>query len=252
LKRKIEIVYHILQNQRGLTLIEMLLAVAIFLAVVIPLSSIYLSGVSLYQNTQNRTALRNEADFVISDIMNQIQNASYFELADEPTTEDDKARKDDLINIFTNTQAGEKVLKIENETDKRNVQNELIMYTQRVEYKEKEGENIPSTTSTLTRNIYGFDKEEPNTHNIYRSFNYDQNKYIVDGLFEVDENKKNLIVYLVIAPKGEHPVFKNNQQVEFRDVEDIAKEVKRLGSAKQNEYIHIIRTEIAVNNLRKG
>jgi hypothetical protein len=227
----------------------MLLAVSIFLAVVIPLSSIYMSGVSLYQNTQNQTALRNEADFVISDIMNQIQDASYFELADEPTTEDDKARKDDLITIFTNTQEGEEVLKIESETDKRNVQNELIMYTQRVEYKEKEEENIPPTTSTLERKRYGFSHYKSE---IYQPFNYDQNKYIVDGLFEIDENTKNLIVYLVIAPKGEKPVFKNNQQVEFTSVKEIADEFNRLGSSKQNEYIHVVRTEIAVNNLRKG
>jgi prepilin-type N-terminal cleavage/methylation domain-containing protein len=251
LKKKIQRIYHMLQNQRGLTLIEMLLAVAIFLAVIIPLSSIYLSGISLYQNTQEQTALRNEADFVISDIMNQIQNASYFELVDEPTSEADKAHKDELLAIFKHAQEEKDVLEIKNETDKRNVQNELIMYTHHVEYKE-EKENMPSTISTLKRNIYGFDKEKPNTHKIYRAFNYDQNKYIVDGLFKVDYNTKNLIVYLVIAPKGEKPVFKNNQQVEFTNVKEIVDEFNRLGSAKQNEYIHIVRTEIAVNNLRKG
>jgi hypothetical protein len=270
MSRFLKFVHREILNERGISLVELLVAVGIFLAIILPLSSIYISGISLYDRIRIETELQNETDFILSGILNKIQDASYFELPEEsfdPTTHST------LTDIFTSPLAGENILPA---TEKTNVMDGLITYNLQLSLNDDDNDPVtpPVQKSSLKRSFYQFNMEEDAKHekqeeeresdspnNNFEYFEYNEGAYVVGGLFNITKNNQSLIVYLVAAPRGSGGAMRNGQKSQFTNLEDIAYELNRLkverdkNPSQKNEPLHfirIIKTEFAVNNLKKG
>ncbi|MED0678903.1 PilW family protein [Aneurinibacillus thermoaerophilus] len=248
-------------NERGVTLVELLVAVGIFLAIILPLSSIYISGISLYDRTRIETDLQNETDFILSNILNTVQDASYFEL---PNDSFDPTRHNTLVAIFKNSLAGKSLLPPEDEGKSRDG---LITYDLKLAYDTE----TKKQQSMLKRTFYQFpqlssgdSQSNPNitndSNNVWKTFKHDEG-YVVGGLFTVTEHNDKLTIYLVVAPKGKSGTIRNGQKAEFTDLNDVLHELNRLQTERKslassdNEPLHFIRfvkTEFAVNNMKNG
>lgn len=66
----------LLSSQRGLTLIELLLAVVITAIVSVVIYSVFITGVNLYQKIQIEGQLRDDADYIATLIMNEMYENS--------------------------------------------------------------------------------------------------------------------------------------------------------------------------------
>ncbi|MBN6186532.1 prepilin-type N-terminal cleavage/methylation domain-containing protein [Aneurinibacillus sp. BA2021] len=230
MKSQIRKTFSLLKTEHGLTLIETLVAVAIFLLIIIPISSYYLSGISVFQRTQTQTNLRNEADFVLANILNTIQNATYFDLQQVS----DEEHKKDLLSIFE--KSGTFDFSNASEEEQNRVKNTL-------------SDGIFTYTLTLNKdNISKLERKK------YR-FPSDSN-YLVDGLFRLSDDNTKLMIYLVVAPKNTNPTEenqrdRNGEKMEFHTIEEIADEIH----SRENDslhYIRLIRTEFSVNNFNGG
>ncbi|MGC5326599.1 PilW family protein [Brevibacillus sp. SYSU BS000544] len=228
-----------LRNENGLTLVEMLASVTIFVLIFIPLSSVYIRGVELYQKTQEQTQLRNEADFVIGDIMRIVQEATYFELSSTTST-----NRQTLLNIFSHPKAGTLITAAE----APNYNGNIIQYTRSNVYDEATNR----TNWLLTRAIYQFQlpaSPSPMDHAFVHSPNY-----LVGGLFRISPDNKQLTLCLVIAPRGDQAIFdQEGQQKKFTSFDEIVAELDNTNRSDQvNSYIRFVRTDFAVNNVRRG
>jgi type II secretory pathway pseudopilin PulG len=225
--------YPLIMSQRGTTLVELLAAITIFIVILLPLSSVYVKGVSLYQQTEEQTSLRNEADFLLSDILNTVQNASYFELTSTP---DDHT----LYTIFSN----QGVNNLVQGEDENTLKGGVMIYTRSTKYSNDEN----TTTYSLTRNTYQW---APHNHKD-KVFNYDEGSYMAYGLFKTTEDNRKLIIYLLITPGGNSPITRDGLQTHFNSLTDVLDEINRLGPNQHSPYIYVVRTEFTVNNLTKG
>lgn len=240
------------RNEAGLTLVELLASLTIFIVILIPLSSVYLSGITTYGKTQVQTSLRNEADFIIGDIMNTLQDASYFDLDDGT---DNTNSKEDIFAILRSAH-------VISETDSTSFKKAIATYKREVNY-----ETLPSSStekvpvSILNKKLFQL---APST-GIYSSFSYDPS-YLVYGLFRIVEdninpNSKKVAVYLIIAPRAQNSGnIQNGQKTAFTNLQEIKEEVERIqpiasGGTSSTEsnvlfnYIYMVRTEISVNSL---
>ncbi|ERI11295.1 PilW family protein [Aneurinibacillus aneurinilyticus] len=227
-----------LKTERGLTLVELLVAIALFLLIIIPISSYYISGISLYQRTQTETNLRNEADFVLSDIFNTVQNATYFEL--QPVKNEN--HKEDLLSIFE--KSGTLDFDSKSEEEKNAIKNKLYygIFTYKLTL---DKDNV----SKLKRKGLQFFATDAGG-----KFSYNPS-YLVDGLFRLSDDNKKLIVYLLVAPKNsreeENRTDRSGEDMEFKTIEDVKDVINAKGNTSLH-YIRLIRTEFAVNNFKGG
>ncbi|RXT14685.1 PilW family protein [Ammoniphilus sp. CFH 90114] len=211
-------------NQNGVTLIELLAATVILFLFIIPLSSFYLSGFTVFQQTVKQTNLRQELDFVIADVMKKIQYANYFEL--QTTRSDDKNNMIKLIN------SGKLVSDLTIDSTKQNLYH-TDLATYRIE--------VPSSStprSTVTKHTYHFE-----------DFDFNKSSYVVNGLFSLDEEQQLLTTYFIIAPKtaeNSDPIIVNQQQASFKDIKEIEEYVKN--NQGPFEYIRFVKTEFPVSN----
>jgi len=226
-----------LSNEKGITLVELLAALFIFLLIVIPLSSVYINGIQLFNKTQQQTDLRNEADFVISNVMTQVQSASYFDLPQEKNT----SKRDQILSILK--KAGlDPVVKDGIAQDQ--IKTRIQLYKLQVAYTQLAGSTEKTTESTMTRVTKGFDCPAGDCENLAASASY-----MIDGVFHLSSDKKRLILYLVMAPKlasGETSYQdERGQSVKFRDLQHIHDDFTK-------DYVRVVRTEFAVTNFQKG
>lgn len=229
-----------LRNQNGVTLIEMLASVTIFVLIFIPLTSVYIKGVQIYNTTEKQTALRNEADFVIGDIMRTVQDATYFELKNS-TNRDSQS---ELLSIFRNPKAGSLITNTENDSLFADT---LVVYKRTNQFDSASG----TTHWMLTRENFQF-ALPPGASQIDHLFNHSQN-YMVDGLFRLSADSKSLTLYLIVAPFGEPQFDQDGQQTLFQTHDDILAELNRTEtSGRVNSYIRIVQTNFAVSNVRSG
>lgn len=254
---------HAPHDERGLTLIEVLAALTIFFAILLPLTSVYTKGVSLYAATRTQTDLRNEADFVLGDIMRTLREhrepdnpnngspVSSFELKDYPS--DSEAT---LKRIFSHRLAGGMM----DETARNAAQNAVLVYYRSVNLVFRDPNNPDEekiTQSSVSRVGYVLSETLPaGTNGLYQRFPVQDDRYLIDGLFEMTtDGSQKLIVYLLIAPKGEQITTSDGETTQFRNVEDVEAELNRLKDAHETKlpgYIHLVRTEFAVNDLIRG
>ncbi|WCN38544.1 PilW family protein [Aneurinibacillus uraniidurans] len=258
---------HVPHDERGLTLIEVLAALTIFFAILLPLTSVYTKGVSLYATTRTQTDLRNEADFVLGDIMrtlrehkesatepnksDSISPVSSFELKNYPSDSEDTLKR-----IFSNRLAGGMM----DETARNAAQNAALVYYRSVKLVSRDPNNQDEekiTQSSVSRVGYVLSETLPaGTNGLYQRFPIQDNRYLIDGLFEMTtDGSQKLIVYLLIAPRGEQITTSDGETTQFRNVEDVEAELNRLENAHETKlpgYIHLVRTEFAVNDLIRG
>ncbi|WP_027414877.1 PilW family protein [Aneurinibacillus terranovensis] len=256
MKNKAAYLRSFLPNQYGVTLIELLIATVIFLTIVLPLSTVYIQGMNEYKKTKIQTQLRNEADFLLSGIMKQVQESSYFELADDSmlsdqglVTADDK---ETLLTIFsqTNLLTRNSPTAPSGTPADTDYHQGIISYKQTVAYDSSSGQ--PS--STLNRKIYTFNRG--GSTDLFQGFDYDNAAYIAKGLFRVSDDNKKLYIYLVIAPhydpgsasSNNQPMFIKGIQASYKNLA----EIKAAIDASHHDFIHVVKTEISINNLGKG
>lgn len=217
--KKLDLVKSYFRNETGVTLVELLVSMSIFLLVVLPLSSYYLSGINQYNKITLQTALRNEADYVISQVMNQVQDASYFELTKTPGsgTQEEQDRNH-LISILKNHLPSESIID----------SCQLGIITKNIEVKSE---------SKITRQIYRFSDPPAGKENLIKQFDYNQSLYLINGLFSISDDYQKVTIFLVVAPKSKG----------FNNLGDINN-----SDSSNREYIRVVKTEISVNALRKG
>jgi hypothetical protein len=213
-----------IRNERAMTLVELLASTFIFLLIVIPLSTIYVNGVKLYNETSEKTALRNEANFAISEIMRAMQEASYFEAID-----DNPAETEALYNLFTDSDTGPLIRK----DDEPLSQFRHVLVT----YKHALGYIDGQTQSITLRNEYRF-SPAANPKQSDRFFSYSQ-AYYVNGLFRVSADQKRATVYLLVTPS--QGTGQENLQ-----------RVKAMLDKGETDMIHFLKTEIDVSTIRNG
>jgi hypothetical protein len=213
------------QDERGTTLIELLAATVIFLAVLMPLSSMYLSGVHTYTQTVKEINLQDELDFVTADIMKKIQGATYFELTN---TNDTVAYDQKVFQLF------QKANLVDSQADFRLYKPILSTYTTEIKYEN----GTPS--STVTKSTYGFDVIKDATH---QAFSFNREEYLVYGLFQLDTDpslaNQKLNVYLVITPKSS-----------FTSLDDLLSYMQT--HQPPYEYIRTTKTQLSVNHNQQG
>lgn len=64
------------RNQKGLTLIELLMAITISSIIIVTIYSVFLTGIKAYQKIGIEGFLRDEADYVLSMIVNEMNKSS--------------------------------------------------------------------------------------------------------------------------------------------------------------------------------
>lgn len=260
--------YSSVHNAKGATLVELLTALTIFMAIVIPLSSLYMTQIKVYYSEQVKTRLDRQVDFVLMNIMNVVEDASYFDLYQSSNAENDSiSHKIELAELFSVDSTGSLLTLSQDATDdvKEKFVEDLSLgivkyryYTQKVT-----SDGLENYQSFIKRSVYQFDQlsfsDDPNS--LYQSFMFDQDDYIVDGLFQLErtnneENYKKMIIYLVIAPKTKNkdePIEYQGQQASFATIEEMTDELKRLKDLDQVPFfIRTVKTEINVNNLNRG
>lgn len=244
-----------IDNQRGLTLVEMLASITIFVLIFIPLSSVYIRGVELYNQTQEQTSLRNEADFVIGDVMRTVQEATYFEMGDVSNATEFAT----LLEIFRSAKAG-KLIDVDTKEPDSLFTDSLVLYNRSSVYepvdpsKPVDSNTNPNVTKwLLTRKNYLFQLPASPTA-IDQVFAHSPN-YLVRGLFRISPDNKSLMLYLVIAPFGAAAFDQEGQQMRFASLQEIRDELNRQATSdpdRVSSYIRFVKTDFAVNNLRRG
>jgi|GEM_PF-2992567 len=260
-----------LRDQSGVTLVEVLASLFLFLIILIPLTSVYVSGVQVYNQTREQTALRNAADFTIGEVMRTVQGASYFEL--DPAGEDEGSEvseeKEILLQIMQSQKAGNLIPSAEQEQLERaltaGVESAhpayspgLILYSSKTVYAPLEqdagtspfaSENV--TQSLLTRTIYRFAPAAASDE-LVKTFRAETG-YLARGLFSISDDNKTLTLYLVVAPQGEKIVDRDGQQMRFQNLEEVLAELERMEAYPNriNGYIRLVKTEFAVSNLQR-
>lgn len=255
------------KNERGLTLVEVIVASAIFLLIVLPLTSYYLSGIKAYNQSRIETGLRNETDAILFNILNGvseqnpaetyqaegsnylykgIQDASDFTI--DPNVS--PGHKETLLKIFSHTKAQHLLAIGTAGTSPEELSPAIKLYTY--------------YNNTLLRSRWSF--ENNGLGSINKTFKYDRNSYIADALFSVHEediadgksNGKILKIYLVVAPRtpaGNTAAIEDGQKTSFGSFKEILAEMDRLearGEQRPLSYIRIIKTELAINSTRRG
>jgi len=223
-----------LKNEKGVTLVEVLTGLAIFMLVIIPLSGIYLNGITVYNKTQTQTNLRNELDYVLSIVMKKIQDASYYELSINNST---KETRNQILRVFENEKAGDL---LDEGYDPEDYYTDIITYNIKVD------RDAGETTSTVTKEVHNILPDQPNSL-------YVSNSYLVYGLFKLDKETKDdpnnhkVIAYLLIAPKSKTtgPIYIDDQQASFVGLDQIEAD-------DSFEYIRVVRTEISTNQVSQG
>ncbi|MED0671971.1 hypothetical protein P4S95_17470 [Aneurinibacillus aneurinilyticus] len=240
-------IFNMTRNEKGASLVELLTATAIFLAIILPLSSYYISSISLYDQTRVETDLQNETDFLLSTILNTVQDASYFEL-DGNTTDVDS----DLLSIFSHDLAGQNLLPV---SEKASVHPGIKRYNLQRQYYKADAQADDIQKTILTRISYGFNVSDKN--DVQKSFEYNSSSYLANGIFALDEEKQVLTVYLLVAPRG-NGTIQNGQKSAFLNVAEVLNELDRLRSERVPDdkaplhFIRIIKTSFAVTNLKRG
>ncbi|MBP1930218.1 PilW family protein [Ammoniphilus resinae] len=221
-------------DQRGVTVLELLLSVTIFLLVVLPLSTYYLSGVDRYQKTLKQSNLRNELDFTIADIMTKVEGASFFEISDTGLETTDK-RKDDLLTIFQSPKLGSSI----SESEAQELKASLTTYKTHVTYEYDETLDRKVPRSEIVKQTFQIP-----------DFNFNHQLYLIDGLFKLSDDNKKLLVFLVVVPKSSYFLEMDGQHSGFTGWDEVVTALEE--DSPPFEYIKITKIEIAVNNLQRG
>ncbi|WP_139490261.1 PilW family protein [Brevibacillus dissolubilis] len=244
----------LLHNQRGYTMVELLAACVIFLAVLLPLSSVYVNGLDQYAKTSMQTTLRNETDFMIGEMMRHIQEASYVELEQEQNP----VEREKLVRLFQQAgligssadesesgttsadPTGSSDSSAPSPLDPSRYSTRLWLYDKSLTF------SAGRTTSQVTRTSYTFscDPCEKGLGQPPR-----QDGYILHGLFEV-QSPRRAVLYLLVAHKDDdsvHQLDRMGHPTEFTDLYELAAEADRLyQSGERLEHIRLIRTEINI------
>lgn len=264
----------LLRDQSGMTLLETLASLFIFLIILIPLTSVYVSGVQVFNQTREQTDLRNVADFAIGEVMRTVQGATYFELEkDGGSLDSENEEMDTLRQIMQSKKAGELLLAeqggagagsngaIDAEEGTREIgvspqfSTGLVVFTSSTVYVPSDQDSSDaesgSTQSFVKRNVYRFTPSDP-SDGLVKSFRFEPG-YLVRGLFSTSADNKTLSLYLVVAPYGERVVDRDGQQMRFQNLEEVRAELERTeASGKVNSYIRLVKTEFAVSNLQRS
>ncbi len=225
---------NLFRDQRGVTLIELLASIFIFLAILIPLTTVYVKGVEIYHETTLKNQLLNETDFVVGDVMRSIQEASYFDLApaDSDTVSEDYHKRDQLRQIIEHPHVGLTVPAM------KQVSTGMMLYKRELRYDSKSG----STRSILTRETRYF-QNPSNASTVFNLFPRHQTSFYTDGLFVIPDDRR-VILYLIMALP---------EDAQHRPLNSPAAILASLDASEENrEYIRVIRTEIDVSNIREG
>ena len=260
----------LLRDQSGVTLVEVLAALFIFLIILIPLTSVYVSGVQVYNQTREQTALRNAADFAIGEVMRTVQGASYFELDPVDAAEEPEAAEEMklLLRILQTKKAGElipaaeadkliRALEAGEDIGRLPFSPGLALYTSQTVYApldEDAASPVSSgsvTQSLLTRKLYRFAPAD-SANELVQAFRMEPG-YLIRGLFSISADNKTMSLYLVVAPEGEKIVDRDGQQMRFSHLDEIRAELERMEAHPEriSSYIRVVRTEIAVANLQR-
>lgn len=246
-----------LKDERGLTLIEIIASSLIFFAVLIPLVSVYIRGVEIYQETALKNQLRNETDFIVGDVMRIIQAASYVKLPAGATpsadtddagenmennpgeeakqTETPVAEEDYLKNIFST---------VTGFSQSDSMSRDIYLYERSVTVKNG------TSTSELIREKWSLRQCQGETCG-FQPFPVNHRDYIVDGLFQLDRDfigesaEKRVTLYLVVALRNDS---RGNEL--YKDLADVYEALS--DDENKDDYIRLVRTEIDLGSLRKG
>lgn len=259
----------LINNDKGVTLVEMLVGLAIFMGIVIPLSSLYMSQIKFYYSEQVKTQLDRQVDYVLSNIMNEIQDASYFDLyfpknsVELAKSEEHKIR---LAKILTLDITGHhmELPPDENFDAQKEYVKDYSQGVTRYQYSySSNGNGGNEYTSLIERKIYQFLplSDLTDSSGLYQPFIYDTNAYIVDGLFKLEDeqadtiaNNKKLTILLVIAPKSlNNSVEYQGQKASFQSIDEVLTELQELNKTNQPSYfIRVLKTEIDITNMKRG
>ncbi|WP_051316970.1 PilW family protein [Ectobacillus panaciterrae] len=115
---------NLVKNERGVTMIELLGTLVIVSVIAGSMYSVFTMGLKTYQKTTMEAKLRDEADYVVSMIMNQLYSSDYDDVKYNETTQtlefykrkSDKPlfQKDDVTYEYNNSTAPAARLRIEN------------------------------------------------------------------------------------------------------------------------------------------
>ncbi len=217
-------VFKRLRDEKGVTLIELLTATIVLFLFIIPVSGFYLSGITIFQQTVSQTNLRNELDFVIGDIMQKVQYASYFELQTS-----NNAERDMLVNLFQS----DKLANLIEPGTEQHFFTEVSTYQIAVTFDAENRKPI----STVTKDTLSFE-----------DVNYNRDSYLVSGLYHLNEATQILSLYLIIAPKSDLPRYINQKQASFRNLEELSSYIHDEKNSAPFEYIRAITTQFSVSN----
>ncbi|MGN7470658.1 PilW family protein [Brevibacillus sp. SAFN-007a] len=239
------------QDERGLTLVEVLATSLIFFAILIPLIGVYVKGVEIYQTTSLQNTLRNDTDFLIGSVMRTVQEASYVKLpSSDPESADDAAARQIIRASFP-------------EFDDAASSNRLYVHKRSVQI-QPASENT-QTISLLTRETYSFAPCENQGSDIqpcsHIPFPVDRHLYLAKGFFAMppqesgDAAKKQVILYLVVALRyGSFPLPATEEDKQndalFANWAEVEKAVTQ--NTPKARYVRVVRTEIELGSEQKG
>ncbi|WP_047150610.1 type IV pilus modification PilV family protein [Aneurinibacillus tyrosinisolvens] len=212
-------IYLHIKNEAGITLVESLAAITIFMLIVIPLSSSYLHGIEVFQKTQKQVSLRNEADIIIGTIMNEVQKKNYIESGSD---------SNQLLYELLSSHLS--------------MPKDIQEYTQSIFLYEIQNDIDGSKPPSLKKTLYSFATPLPDTikgavpQNVYKL-----NDYYVDGLFYVDNISQKLNYYLVIANPKEFTGENKMQQIT-----DYINSHRNFG-----DNVYFVETSMAINGLKR-
>ncbi|MFD2369060.1 PilW family protein [Brevibacillus sp. GCM10020057] len=254
----------LLRDERGLTLVELIASSLIFFTILIPLVSVYVKGVEIYQETTVKNQLRSDTDFLIGNVMRTIQEASYVKLAPETATERQDPANEQVKSIIAASFPA---------FQESNAASSCRIYLYKRSVKRSE-EAVPDeeatstgnrTVSLLTRETYSFapcpQAEGSGASCEHVPFPTDPDRYLVQGYFEIDQpagdssGKKRVTLYLVVAQRYDTMTLPFSQEDRrdhelFADWDAVASAVAQ--NSEQAQYVRVVRTEIDLSSEQKG
>jgi hypothetical protein len=211
-----------LRNEAGVTLAESLAAITIFMLIVIPLSSSYLRGVEIFNKTEKQVAIRNEADSIIGQIMNDVQNAVYVEQA-----ADENQELYDILNMRLKDMPALSEAKC----------------TQSIFLYKRPANGSPALPNTLTKQLYTFSEAATAIEGAEPDYLYPSNTYVLRGLFFIDEKAQKLTVYIMLANPQKFPHTPNI----LRDIRNYI-----TSNPQDITNTYFVSTSININQLKGG
>lgn len=250
-------------DERGLTLVELIASSLIFFTILIPLVSVYVKGVEIYQDTAVKNQLRNDTDFLIGNVMRTIQEASYVKLAPEADEEQPDPATEQVKSIIAASFPAFQEYRAASSS-------RIYLYKRSVKSgrEASAGDEATSTgnrtVSLLARETYSFapcpQPEDGVNGCSHIPFTTDPNRYLVQGYFAMEQAddpsaKRRVTLYLVVALRYDTLSLPSSEE-ERRDHELFADwhavESAVAQDSGRAQYVRVVRTEIDLGSEQKG